>query len=466
MLQPTSLPLRRPYVGRGVSARCLLLLSQLQAMCSPLSVEDGADGAGGQEDYLFLDWLEGVICSAADELASHAGMHSVTSLWGTLAPQQGSNGGQQQQQQQPADDQQGSRVAHLALHCVAGSLRLLLSSRQRRAASATANVARARLAACCLDAVCGFAAAREVGQAQQQAAPASAKEWERVAAQLVPLPACCHALAAALQAGLQLGQVLPPPQLARASQASAAALDAVLSLQAAAAAASAAGDGCEGGRAAAAWCHRLSWKAADGLLMLRLQLEQLNWKAEQQQAQGWEQQQGRVLAAALLSLEAEGSATGPAADPRRLLLQLRCCRLLLPRALQQPTVRQQALALRPAAALTAAAGSSDGDEGTTSEAELAGWLCHAAWRAYSGGAAGSRRRRAGLTAALASTCLHPALFCTGPALDSIHAPGGALSLLLERLLAAGSKSWRVQGIVALQASHLRCSPGLCASLYS
>ena len=352
--------------------------------------------------YPLVHCLAATLCCIADELASYSGMLAAALLWSPMEQQElgGSTG------------QQDSRPALLSLRCMSSSLGMLLSWRRQQVTGA-ADAAVGQLARCCLEVLRCFAAACQ-GRDEQHVQPACAAGWQRAASQLAPLAECCRALARALE-GHQQQQSLA----GAAAEAASAALGSVLSLQTAAAAATIAAPAvpAPGGKhqaaaaatsssdaAAAAFCHRLCWKAAVGLLGVCQQLA-AEQPQDAYQQQRWEEQQASLLAVALRSLEAEAGITGPAADPRRLLLQLRCCRLLLPAALEQPRVLHLALSYRQPRDLTASGGGS-----SEALAALVGWLCSAAWRAYEGTATGSRRRRTGLTAALVATCLHPALF--------------------------------------------------------
>lgn len=344
----------------GVVERCLLLLSELLAAGLPL--------AAATAQHTLLQWLTAAVGEAADELASYASLSAVE-LW------------------QPGGGQHGVKKAQLVLDTVCASLRLLMSREPVEPSTE-------RLATCCLEVLQSFVA----GSLQLETAGAcpdgdAAQAWQQAAAQLLPVADCSGALAAAVKAGWAQGHE-QQQMLAQASSAAAAALQAVLSLQAAAAAAAAAGDS-----GLPVYCHRLCWKAIASLLSLLQQLQQA------QPHEQWEQQQASALAAALNALQHSPQVPALAADQRCLLLQLSCCRLLLPETLQQQRVGQLALGRQQRLGPAAAAGTDGGQE-----AVLAGWLCDAAWQAYKGAGAASKRRWAGLTAALVSTCLHPALF--------------------------------------------------------
>ena len=362
-------------------------------------------------------------------------------------------GEQQQEQQQAAGHpQQPGTAAQLALGCVCASLQLLVQVRRGGGAAAD------QLASCCLQTLqrCAAAAAAVAAAAAgQPVVPgATSGEWQRAVATLQPLAGCCDALAAAMGAGWLSG-LEQHQTLAAAAEASETALDAVLVLQAAAAGAAAATGTCKQAGGPAAYHHRLCWRAIAGLLALRQQLQLA------QQREGWPEQQAAAFAAALSGLQQAAHAPALAADHRGLLLQLRCCRLLLPTALQQHQVGQLALARRqqvPAAATQA------GQVSSSPAAALAGWVCSAAWQAYEAAAVAAKRRRVGLTAAVASTCLHPALFADAPVASSgvaalaaaaaVHGPGSPLQRLVGQLLEVGAKSWRTMSIVSLQASGL------------
>jgi hypothetical protein len=385
-----------------------------------------------------------VLAAAGAELAAYAELAAAEALW-QPAPQQG---GQDRGVGRPS-----ARLAQQALACASGGLSLLLAGGQQPAAEAAA-----RLAACCLHTLQSFAAA----EGRRQGPPSCAACWQAAAARLAPLADCSLALAAAAGSGRGWQrQQLPRHDDVRA--AAQAALGAVLALQGAAGAAAVRGGG--GGEEATAYCHRLCWRAADGLLEL-LHCQGLALGGERQQdadqQRRWEEQQAAALAAALRALEAEAGDSGPDADPRRTLLQLRCCRRLLPAALEGPRLRRLLLDQQQSAGAEAAdpasgdAGGGDNGCGSREEAEVAalvGWLARAAWRAYESGAAGSRRRRAGLTAALVAACLHPALF--SPRRAALHAPGGLLHELVLGLLGAGGKSLRAMSFVSLQVGPLR-----------
>lgn len=439
----------RPYLQPGAAERCLLLLNELLAAAQLLEIS----GRQGEQQHPMLDWLAAVVSSGAEELASYASM-AAAPLW------------QQPQQLQPAREeagrQQGS-TAQLALTCVCNSLQLLALL------DCCGGPASERLLACCLGALQGYAASAGApstpGQ-QAAAGPSDGSAWQRAAAPLQPLASCGAALAAAMEAGW-LSAAEQQPTLEAAAEAAVAALASVLSLQAAAAAA-AAGSSSKQTSGLAAYCHRLCWKAVASLLILLQQLRLAGPSHGLQQQ--WEEQQAAALADALNGLQRASGAPALAADYRGLLLQLRCCRLLLPTTLQQKRVAQLALAQRQHAAASAT-----GQAGSEPNLELATWVCSAAWQAYEAAAAAAKRRRSGLTAALASTCLHPALF-SGSVSDggspaeaaaaalALHGPAGPIQQLLGRLLDLGAKSWRTMSIVSLQASTVlspQPAPGPC-----
>lgn len=419
----------RPYLQPGTAERCLLLLRELLAASQLLSEEQS--GPERQQPSV-LNFLATVIGCNADELASYAGM-AAAPLW------------RQQQQQQAGEEQerQQDATAQLALTCVCDGLQLLIQLNHGAAGE--------RLAACCLDALQGFAASAQAAAGQQPVtSTADGSAWQREAAPLQPLANCCSALAAAAAAGL-----LSAAEQHSCSEAAVAALNSVLSLQAAAAEAAAASGTSKHASGLAAYCHRLCWKAVHGLLLLLQQLQPAGDLVGSQQQQQSEEQQAAVLAAALNGLQQASHAPALAADYRGLLQQLRCCRLLLPAALQQQRLAQLVLAQRQEAAT---AGQASTDLGVA----LAAWVCSAAWQGYEAAAAAAKRRRAGLTAAVVSTCLHPALFSTaasdgsGPAgaataAAALHGPSGPIQQLLGRLLRQGVKSWRTMGIMSLQA---------------
>ncbi|EFN52863.1 hypothetical protein CHLNCDRAFT_138347 [Chlorella variabilis] len=420
--------LAQPYLPRGTAERCLLLLSQLLAICSPLA--SGAATTTQQQQqqqlermperhrqqlpsqYPLVHCLAATLCCIADELASYSSMLAAALLWSPMEQQElgGSTG------------QQDSRPALLSLRCMSSSLGMLLSWRRQQVTGAA-------------DAAVGQLARALEGHQQQQSLAGAAAE----------------------AASAALGSVLSLQAAAAAATIAAPAVPAPGGKHQAAAAATSSSDA-----AAAAFCHRLCWKAAVGLLGVCQQLA-AEQPQDAYQQQRWEEQQGSLLAVALRSLEAEAGITGPAADPRRLLLQLRCCRLLLPAALEQPRVLHLALSYRQPRDLTASGGGSS--EGM---AALVGWLCSAAWRAYEGTATGSRRRRTGLTAALVATCLHPALFdaSADPARRELHAAGAPLQQLVLRLLDAGSRSWRSMSTVSLQLCGLLTRHAELATQYS
>lgn len=403
---------RRPYLSAGAAQRSLLLLRELlstaQALGAAAAAKQPADGSQQTQQPRLLDWLAAAVCAAADELGSYASM-TAAAVW----------------QAEPAAADQAGRAAQLAAACLCGSLELVLALQGLGAPVE-------HLAGCCLDILQRFAAAAPE-QWWRGLQGAELVVWHSAAARVVPLGDCGAALAAAVQAGWAQG----PEQRQVADEAAAAAaagLDAVLLVAAAAAVAA----GQQGGLPV--YVHRLCWKAAASLLLLQQQLHQ-----GQPQQQRWDEQQAAVLAAALLGLQQAQQSAALAADHRGLLLQLRCCRMLLPAALEQPRVAQLALAKRRAPAAPAASDSaSDG-------AALAAWLCSAAWQAYEAAAAAVNRRRPGMAAAVVATCLHPALFATAGA-AAVHEPGGAVQQLLEVLLPLGAKSWRVMNIVSLQVS--------------
>lgn len=377
-----------------------------------------AAAAAEQAQQPLVAWLVPVMHAAADELCSYAGLAAGGALW---QPQQAAAA-----VEHTAAAGQVARRAQVAVGCGCSGLHLLVQQQQ---AGATAD----RLVAGCLEVLHGFVAA------QQQAAPLvdeqqrSAAGWQHAAAQLTALADCCHALAGAAAAG-----GLHTQSQAGAAQAAAASIDAALALQAEALGAAARGKGRPAAGSAAAlavYCHRLSWKAAVGLLELQ---QALSPSHDPQQAQRWQGQQAGLLAAALSGLRRSAGSAALASDPRGLLLQLRCCRLALPAALRQGRVARLALALRQ-------------PEGPAAEEDLqlalAAWVCGAAWQAYKGDAAATaarsaactsarplrqfhratclpcragaavatKRRRAGLTAAVVSTCLHPQLFTAASA---------------------------------------------------
>ena len=428
----------RPYLQQGTAECCLLLLRELLAAAQLLYEQHSGPQ---QQQPSVLKWLATVIACNADELASYASM-AAAPLWR-----------QQQQHQQQAREELGRQqdaTAQLTLTCVCDSLQLLIQLNHGAAGE--------RLAACCLDALQGCAAA---ASAQAVGTGSSGSAWQRAAAPLQPLVNCCSALAAAAAAGL-----LSAAEQHSCSEAAAVALQSVLSLQVATAAAAAASGTSKQASGLAAYCHRLCWKAVHGLLLLLQQLQPAGPLVGSQQQQQSEEQQAAVLAAALNGLQQASHAPALAADYRGLLLQLRCCRLLLPAALQQQRLAQLALAQRQGAATT-------GQASSEPEIALAAWVCSVAWQGYEAAAAAAKRRRAGLTAAVVSTCLHPALFSTaasdgsGPAgsataATALHGPSGPIQQLLGRLLQQGVKSWRTMGIVSLQARTRRaCMRCIC-----
>lgn len=405
----------------GTVERCLLLLGELLAACLPL--------AASAPQQPLQQWLAAAAIEAADELGSYASMAAAA----LQQPEQ------PQKQQQP-----GSRTAQLALGCAASSLRLLMAAPADEHAPSR-QPAVERLSACCVATLQAFAAAAQgLQQAAAAATAADAAVWQQVAAWQAPVAECSSALAVAVESSWLQGRE-GEEELSQAAAAATAALAAVLALQATAAAAAPAGapsqkrGGASSGGSLPVYCHRQCWKAAASLLALQQGLN-----APQPHA-GWEEQQAGVLAAALNSLQHAGAVAALAADHRSLLLQLRCCRLLRPAAAQQPRIAQLALAQRQQA--QPAAAPADCTAGSQQLA-LAGWLCDAAWDAYEGATAAFKRRRAGLTAAVVSTCLHPTLFGAGTA--ALHAPGSRLQRLVGELCGLGTKSWRTMSIVALQ----------------
>ena len=279
-------------------------------------------------------------------------------------------------------------------------------------------------------------------EAPAAADAADAAAWQQAASQLAPLADCCASLEAAIDAGWLAGRE-QQETLGATTAAAAAALDAVLALQALeATAATAAGGGPRGG-GLTVYAHRLCWKAAAKLASLQAQLQAVA-PCSSQQEQRWHEQQAALLAAAICSLEQAAHTPALAADYRGLLLQLRCCRLLLPAAMVHKQVAQLALERRQQPDAGAGHGA----------AALAAWLCAAAWQAYDAANAAVKRRRAGMTAGLVTTCLNPVLFepaaCCGPCDAALHAPDGPLQTLLGRLLPLGGKSWRTMSILSLQ----------------
>lgn len=443
----------RPYLQPGAAERCLLLLNELLATAQ-LLVEQ-IRGQQRQQQPPLVDWLAAAIGSGADELASYASM-AAAPLW--------------QQPQQLAAGEEGRQQGAAALPALAGvcnSLRLLVQL------ESGARPASEQLISCCLGALQSYAATADTPAAAGQhpaAGTADSSAWQQAAAPLQPLADCCSALAAAAEVGWlntaeqQLGGAAAGEA---ASQAAAAALNAVLLLQASAAEAAAASGASKQAGGLAAYCHRLCWKAAHNLLLLLRHMHS-SPSLHGQQRQQWDDQQVAALATALTGLQRASHAPALAADYRGLLLQLRCARLLLPDALQQPGLAQRVLACQPEPAAQPAISHSS----TEPTVALAAWLCSAAWQGYEAAAAAAKRRRAGLTAAVVSTCLHPALFgvavsgSSSPAVPAaaaaaaLHGPEGPIQQLLRRLLDQGTKSWRTMGIVSLQASAAPClQPG-------
>ncbi|KAL4440005.1 hypothetical protein ABPG75_003006 [Micractinium tetrahymenae] len=448
---------RRPYLSSSSAERCLLLIGAL------LSV--GLPPATAAKSRPFLSGLEPVeqpagwlaeclsvlLAAGADELASYAGMAAAASLWaavpGQMQPGRLAGG---------AAEEQAPRRAQLALSCLCGSLQLLAC--QRGSLGRAVATGGQRLAAGCLEALCSFGQAQQGGQ-QAQAAGWNAARWQLAAAQLLPVADCCSALATAAEA-----RWLDSPSQAAAGSAAGVALDGVLRLQAAALEAAAAAQA--QGKAAmasgtpgalAAYSHRLCWKAAHALMLL-LQLLQTR---QQGQAGGtssqplpaqqpWEEQQAAVLAAALTSLQRSAALSALASDARGLLYQLRCCRLVLPGPLASAQVGQAALAQRQRGQQPHEQQQQVAASSGSANVELAGWLCQAAWLAYEGAAVATKRRRAGLTAAVVSACLHPQLFEPRAASAALHAPDGPVQRLLGGLLELGTKSWRIMSITSLQ----------------
>ena len=242
------------------------------------------------------------------------------------------------------------------------------------------------------------------------AAEASASKWQQAAAQLLPLAECCRSLAAAVEA-VRFHALIRHLLTDAAVAAAEAALNAVLAVQAAAVASAAADSGGKapargsgGSGTPAGYCHRMCWKAIESLLFLQQQLPP--WLNP---GQGHERtvQHARALAAALNGLQQAGTAPGLACDHRCLLLQLRCCRMLLPTALDQRGMREMALFQEHPKQQEVPP---QGHSKASGRAALVSWLCGAAWQGYEGAAVATKRRRAGMTAAVVSTCLHPALF--------------------------------------------------------
>jgi hypothetical protein len=497
----------RPYLSPGAAERCLLLLSELLAACPPPPAakqdQDQEQQQPNQQQQPLLEWLVIAVSYAAEELASYASL-SAAALWQPSERSEAS--------EPPAAERHAARRRQLSLFCVCSSLRLLLSHHLPDAEQPDA--ATGRLAGCCLEMLRSFVSAQ--GQPQQQqlerlsaaaAAEPNAPEWQQAAAQLLPLADCCRSLAQAVQT--VRFHALMRHLLTDAAVAAAAALHAVLAVQAAAVASAAAASGSKaaarggsGSGTPAGYCHCMCWKAIDSLQVLQQQLPP--WLS-QGQGQGLEEQHARALAAALNGLEQAGSVPGLAGDHRCLLLQLRCCRMLLPAALEQRNMREQALFQQHPKKHEVPP---QGHSKASGRATLVSWLCSAAWQAYEGTAVATKRRRAGMTAAVVSTCLHPALFegakircvpcraycsllvtssrnsiiaapklimyiftnaCFIACSPELHTPGGPLQQLLQRLLGLGAKSWRIMSILSLQlcgvlSCHAELAPQYAGSL--
>lgn len=394
---PACLACRRPYLSTGLAERCLLLLSALLSVClpSPAAAADSQLSAGGhwqkgQQTGRLAELLGSVLAAAADELASYAGMLAGASLWA-----------RQQSRALPEGPTAGSaqgdavRGAQLALSCLCRGLQLLACQTGTPQYAGTAPAGR-QLAGACLQTLRSFV---EVQEGQQLAAPANwdVQHWQQAAAQLLPIADCCPALSVAASVGW-----LDGPRQAAAASAADAALEAVLRLQAAAldaaAAAQARGKAATASGTAgalAAYTHRLCWKAAHALVLLlqRLRCERAAQASVQQQLppqdqpQRWAEQQAAVLAAALTSMQRSAQLPALASDARGILFQLRCCRLVLPAALADAQMARLALdhrqqrEQRPQRLQQEAALAGGG-----ADAELAAWLCQAAWQVYEGAA--------------------------------------------------------------------------------
>lgn len=336
-------------------------------------------------------FLAATIDQTAGELVGYSVMMAAGAFWDL--------------RQQDPQQEQGTRLTHLSLSCVSGSLGLLLA-RQQQGAMPFGDGAASRLAACCFTVLSCFVAAQQ-SQHEDQLVPATLAGWQQAATQLSAVAGVCKALrqAAESERWIELLQ----QQGSQADILAADALDAIMHLQAAAAASSSARQ-CSSGeeQAAASYCHRLCWKAAVSVLELQLSVSH-------QQQDRWEEQQAQVLGAVFHSLEADIGGTGSLVDVSRLLVLLGCCRLLLPAILQRPRTVQLAVAQRQGATQAASNGMQPGSQQPA--VMLVSWLIDVAWGAFNRTAQGSQHRKAGVTAALVSTCFHPVLFAPSSTYD-------------------------------------------------